>query len=109
MDPTNALPMLLPLAGAVLQFVVRQFRSLPDMLFYSIAVAMATGVYALVTPAGSCVEWRVCALDYLAWMAIHFTSLLGGTAMASNAAKGVAKANPAAARGSVLVPLTDSK
>ena len=109
MNPDNALPMLLPVAGVVLQFVVRQFKSLPDTLFYLIAVSLATGVYSLVTPASGCAEWRSCTTNYLAWMAIHFTSLLGGTAMASNAAKGYAKINPQSAQRNPLCPLTDSK
>lgn len=101
--------MLLPLAGAVFQFVIRQFKTVPDPVFYLIAVSLATGVYAIVTPAGSCVEWRQCIVDYLAWMTVHFTSLLGGTAIASNAAKGIAASNPSLAANNVLVPLTNSK
>ena len=109
MDPQNALPMLLPLAGAIFQFTVRQFKSLPDTIFYSIAVAMATGVYVLVSDRSVCPAWQQCILNYLAWMAVHFTSLLGGTAIASNAAKGIAKAYPDSAARNPFVPLTDSK
>lgn len=109
MRPEDALPMLLPLAGAVLQFVVRQFKSIPDTIFYSVAVALATGVYSLVQPAGSCPAVRDCIVNYLAWMAVHFTSLLGGTAIASNAAKGIAATNPASAARNPFVPLTNSK
>ena len=109
MDPSQALPMLLPLAGAVFQFVIRQFKSLPDPLFYLIALSLATGVYAIVTPAGFCHGWQTCSISYLAWMAVHFTSLLGGTALVSNAAKGLNAINPKLAANNVFVPLTNSK
>lgn len=101
--------MLLPLAGIIFQFTIRQFKTVPDPIFYLIAVSLATGVYAIVTPSLECAEWRQCVVDYLAWMTVHFTSLLGGTAIASNAAKGVAASNPQLAANNVFVPLTNSK
>lgn len=109
MDPQQALPMLLPVAGAVFQFVIRQFKALPDALFYLTALTLATGVYALIMPASACEEMRSCIINYLAWMAVHFTSLLGGTAIASNAAKGYVSLNPGAAGRNPFIPLTDSK
>lgn len=108
-DPTTALPLLLPVAGAIFQFTIRQFKSVPDPIFYLIAVSLATGVYAIVTPSLECADWRNCIVDYLAWMAVHFTSLVGGTALASNAAKGVAASNPKLAANNVFIPLTNSK
>jgi hypothetical protein len=103
---TEPITFLLPLAGAVLQFIVRQFKSVPEWGFYGLAVAICLGVWWLVTPSWWAGDWRTTLLGLLGWMAVHFTSLVGGTFLASNGAKKLADNG---ATNNLLVPVTNSK
>lgn len=108
-DLKHYLPGLLMAAGAILQFAMRQFQSVKDRYYYPVAILLALGAYAFVTPlVGGHV--RVWFLDFSDWLTVGggLAMVCGGTFIVSGAAKKIAAAKPALAN-KLLVPLTDSK
>lgn len=106
MNVQDALAVLLPVAGGLLQFFVRQFQKVPELVYHLIAFGLALGVYGLVTDNPFAGGTRAGILAVILWMAQHLPAVWGGTFVVSNVAKTV---SADAAKGNLFIPLTNSK
>jgi hypothetical protein len=103
-DLSTYLPVLLAIAGGALQFLMRQFKGVPEWTFYLVATGLAFGAYFLVHD----VAWtRASIVALIIWLAGAIPAVLGGTFLASSGAKGAASVMDASKN--PLLPLTDSK
>ena len=91
-------PPLLLAAGAAFQWV-RQFNKVPDRWTYVYAVVLACGVYLLTYDFTVKVGLQLATIHGLLWLSGNVGTVLGGTFIASGAAKA----------GLSVVPATNSK
>lgn len=108
-DLTMKIPILLVIAGGLLQWIVRANRTLDDRVYAAWAVGLCSLVYAVAhVPVGT---WNQEVVSFLEWLGSPGTGALfqiaGGTAVVSYVANIATKvgANPA----HVAIPVTDSK
>ena len=104
-DLSQYLPYLLGIAGAVLQFAIRQFKGLHDWVFYLVTILLCAAVYLLVNQIGP--MWRVEVVRFLVWLGPSMLTVMGGTFLMSNGAKAGSTSLPEPL--AKLLPLTDSK
>lgn len=97
-DLAQYAPPLLLVAGAGFQWV-RQFGNVPERWTYLYAIALALGVYVLTYDFTVQVGWQLAVIHGLLWLSGNFGTVLGGTFIASGAAKA----------GVAAVPMTNSK
>lgn len=92
------LPKLLPAAGFALQWL-RQHSGFKDRFVVLIALALAGGCYFLCLDYEQEMTFQHVALDFFAWLPNGLPSVLGGTWIASVAAK----------NGMSVIPITNSR
>ena len=106
MNEEQILPALLPVAGVVLQFVIRQFDKVPEPVYHAIALTLALICYGLVTDEPFKDGTRQGLIALILWLTMHLPAIWGGTFAMSNGAKMLAKGRGS---GSLAVPVTNSK
>lgn len=98
---------MLALAGVVLQFVLRQFKAIPEWTYWLAVVILCVGVYTLVVPNPLEGGMRFAIIKFLLWMVGASATVRGGSSGTDALAKSAVANNPGLA-GNPLVPKTDS-
>ena len=97
-DLAQYAPMLLSVLGGAFQWV-RQWRHINEAWTYVYAVALALVVYGLTYDFSVHVGTQLAIIKGILWVGGNFSTVLGGTFIASGAAKA----------GLAVVPMTNSK
>lgn len=97
-DLAQYAPPLLLVAGMAFQWI-RQFGKVPDRWTYVYAIVLALGVYILTYDFTKQIGWQLSVIQGLLWLSGNVGTVLGGTFIASGAAKA----------GLSVVPVTNSK
>lgn len=111
-DLDAALPILLGVAGSLLQFIMRQFEKVGDAWYHLAAVGLTAMCFILTVRDWPHPDWRDSAVVLIVWVAGHLLSVYGGTFITSNAARKAAEAAEAKGvnvAGNPFVPVTSSK
>lgn len=98
---------MLALAGVVLQFAVRQFKLIPEIIYWTLVVMLGVFVYWLTSPDPFAGGTKLAILHFVSWMIGASAAIRGGSSATDAIAKNVMKENPNKAA-SLLVPVTDS-
>jgi len=99
-----SLPTLLAIAGGALQYLIRQFKGVPEVVYHLAAVLLAAGAYFLVHDMP---QNRETLIRFILWMSGGVATVWGGTFGVSSAAKRVVESGANSEH--MLIPLTNSK
>jgi len=99
---------LLLLAGAVFQFALRQFKAVPEIVYWACAFGLSFGVWlltsrVLIRPD----HWQLDSITALLWIATAIGTVRGGSSITDAAATKAVAANPNLV-GNPMVPKTNS-